>query len=72
MRNRYLKDKTAADIDKLVHKIIRDVDCKEPPIRMEVVIDRLRLDKRYYSKTDNGFFTHGLRIKSYVDCSHGT
>jgi hypothetical protein len=32
---------------------------------MEVVIDRLRLDKRYYSKTENGFFTetvHRLKV----------
>lgn len=55
MQNIFLKAKTRADIDKLVEKILRDLDYPAPPLRTEEVIECLKLDKRYYSTVDDGF-----------------
>lgn len=54
MRNLYLRDKTAADIDKVVGKILRDLGTPKPPVRMEEVFDLLRLDRQYYSLKNDG------------------
>ena len=54
LKNTYLRPKTEAEIDALVRKIIRDVGDPEPPLRMEDVLDRLRLDRRYYTTADDG------------------
>lgn len=65
MRNTYLRSKTAGDIDKLVGKIIRDLGNPEPPVRMEMVFDRLKLDRKYYSSTEDGFLkdtAHKLKV----------
>ena len=65
MRNVYLREKTAADIDKQVAKILRDLGNPAPPVRMEEVLDRLRLDKRYYSTTKDGYLrdtVHQLKV----------
>jgi hypothetical protein len=61
----YLRSKTAADIDGRVAKILRDLGVAEPPVRMEEVIDRLSLDRRYFSSTDEGFLheaAHKLKV----------
>ena len=65
MRNTYLRSRTATEIDDLVRKIIRDVGNPEPPLRMEDVLDRLRLDRGYYSKTNDGYLrdtVHNLKV----------
>ena len=54
MRNTYLRSKTEAEIEAIVTKIIRDVGNPEPPLRMEDVLDRLQLDRKYYSTTNDG------------------
>ena len=55
MHNIFLKEKTRADIDILVHKILRDLGYPDPPVRTEEVIECLKLDKRYYSVTNESF-----------------
>lgn len=65
MRNIYLRPKTAADVDLQVTKILRDVGVTEPPVPMDLVLDRLQLDRRYYSTTDDGFLRetiHKLKV----------
>lgn len=54
MINRFLADRTIHDIDKRVAKVLRDLDDPEPPIRLEVVREQLRLDLAYYSSSDGG------------------
>jgi hypothetical protein len=51
----YLRSKTELEIDTLVGKIIRDVGNPDPPLRMEDVLDRLRLDRGYYSTKHDGY-----------------
>lgn len=54
MINRFLADRTVHDIDKRIAKILKDLDDPEPPIRLEVVREQLRLDLAYYSASDGG------------------
>jgi Zn-dependent peptidase ImmA (M78 family) len=54
MKNTFLSDKTAADIDTQVAKILRDLDNPEPPLRLEVVRELLKLDREYYSAANEG------------------
>lgn len=54
MRNEYLNEKGAADIDRVISKIILDLDNPNPPIRLEVVRALLKLDKGYYSAQNTG------------------
>lgn len=65
MRNVYLRSKTATDIDGQVAKILGDLGVTEPPVRMEEVIDRLNLDRKYFSSSDEGFLheaAHKLKV----------
>jgi hypothetical protein len=65
VRNTYLRSRTASEIDELVNKIIRDVGNPEPPLRMEDVLDRLQLDRGYYSTTNDGYLRdtiHKLKV----------
>ena len=54
MNNSFLAERTVRDIDKRVAKILKDLDDPEPPIRLEVVREQLRLDLAYYSSSDQG------------------
>lgn len=54
MQNTYLNERTARDIDKQVSKILKDLDNPEPPLRLEVVRELLRLDLSFYSSNDSG------------------
>lgn len=54
MQNVFLDARTAADIDRSVAKILRDLGNPEPPLRLEVVRDLLSLDRAYYSSADDG------------------
>lgn len=54
MINRYLADRTVHDIDKRVAKVLKDLGDPEPPIRLEVVREQLRLNLAYYSSSDDG------------------
>jgi Zn-dependent peptidase ImmA (M78 family) len=52
LHNRFLNERTARDIDRRVAKILKDLGDPEPPIRLEVVRELLRLDLAYYSSSD--------------------
>lgn len=54
MNNSFLAERTVRDIDRRVAKILKDLDDPEPPIRLEVVREQLRLDLAYYSSSDQG------------------
>lgn len=55
MRNLYLRERIAAQIDSQVERILREIDCKEPPLRLEDVRAHLKLDLQYYTANDPGF-----------------
>jgi hypothetical protein len=55
MRNLILSRSTASDIEAQVDKILRGLGNPEPPLRLEDVREILKLDRRYYSSTDDGF-----------------
>ncbi|MFN5039440.1 MAG: ImmA/IrrE family metallo-endopeptidase [Bradyrhizobium sp.] len=54
MKNIQLGTRTVADIDAQVVKVLRGLGNPEPPIDLAVVRDLLRLDRQYYSTTDDG------------------
>ncbi len=65
MHNSFLKERTAQDIDKRVAKILRDLGDPEPPLRLEIVREQLRLDLAYYSASDTGILAetiHRLKV----------
>lgn len=55
MRNVALGPRTISDIDKQVEKILRGLGNPEPPISLQMVRELLKLDRRFYSSTDDGF-----------------
>lgn len=54
MLNRFLTEQTAQDIDLKVKKILKDLDDPEPPLRLELVRELLKLDRAFYSSSDDG------------------
>ena len=54
MKNIFLRDRTAQDINELVAKVLRDLGNPEPPLHMDHVRELLRLDRQYYSSTEDG------------------
>lgn len=65
MRNVYLNERTARDIDGQIQKVLRDLGNPEPPLRLELVRELLRLDLQYYSTTDESVLRrkiHQLKI----------
>jgi IrrE N-terminal-like domain len=54
LNNSFLAERAVRDINKRVAKILKDLDDPEPPIRLEVVREQLRLDLGYYSSSDQG------------------
>lgn len=54
MNNLLLSDRTTADIDAQVTKVLRGAGIVEPPVDLRVVRDLLNLDRAYYSTTDDG------------------
>ncbi|KMO35016.1 peptidase, partial [Methylobacterium variabile] len=53
MRNVNLGKRTVADIDGQVAKVLRGLGSPEPPINLHIVRDLLKLDRGYYSTTDD-------------------
>ena len=53
MKNIQLKARTAADIDSQVAKILRGLGMPEPPIDLRLVRELLKLDRAYYSTSDD-------------------
>jgi hypothetical protein len=54
LKNVFLREQTARDINELVAKVLRDLRNPEPPLKLELVRELLRLDRQYYSSTDDG------------------
>jgi hypothetical protein len=54
VKNLQLKARTAADIDAQVEKVLRGLGMPEPPIDLRLVRELLKLDRAYYSTTDDG------------------
>lgn len=54
MKNIQLGTRTIADIDAQVVKVLRGLGNPEPPIDLAMVRDLFRLDRQYYSTTDDG------------------
>lgn len=54
MKALQLRARTAADIEGQVAKLLRGLGNPEPPLDLHTVRDFLRLDRAYYSATDDG------------------
>lgn len=54
MRNRFLDERTARDIDTMVAKILRGLGSPEPPLILDHVRALQKLDRHYYSSVDDG------------------
>jgi IrrE N-terminal-like domain len=52
LHNRFLDQRTGNDIDRRIAKILKDLGNPEPPLRLELVRELLRLDRAYYSSSD--------------------
>lgn len=53
MKNLYLKARTVADIDDQISKVLRGLGNPEPPVDLRVVRELLKLDRGYYSTSDD-------------------
>ena len=65
MHNVFLNERSAADIEARVAKVLKDLDVVEPPLHLELVREILELDRAYYSSTDNSAIQetiHRLRV----------
>ena len=54
MRNRIISSKTAEDIDRRVARVLRGLGEPEPPLRLDDVLELLRLDRSFYTADDPG------------------
>lgn len=55
VRNIILSRGTASDIENQVNKVLRGLGNPEPPLQLGDVRELLKLDRRYYSTTDDDF-----------------
>ncbi|MEN6578332.1 MAG: ImmA/IrrE family metallo-endopeptidase [Phycisphaerales bacterium] len=65
MENQFLDRDNAADIDQSVTKILSDLGNPDPPLNLSEVRELLRLDRVYYSSTDQGMLgetVHRLKV----------
>ncbi|RKH44825.1 ImmA/IrrE family metallo-endopeptidase [Corallococcus sicarius] len=53
MKNLILTQKTAASIDRHVEKVLKGLGNPEPPLNLELVRELLRLDRAYYTSSDD-------------------
>lgn len=64
MRNGYLSEGTARDIDSRVARVLRGLGSPEPPLVIEDVVELLKLDRKFYSSGDDSVLReHYSRIK---------
>jgi hypothetical protein len=54
MRNRFLDERTARDIDTSIAKILRGLGRPEAPLVLDDVRALQKLDRHYYSSVDEG------------------
>jgi hypothetical protein len=65
MKTVYIGDRERRDINAQVEKILRGLGNPEPPLRLEMVRELLRLDRQYYSTKNDGVlreFASKIRI----------
>jgi len=65
LKNILLRERTARDIDEQVAKVLRGLGRPEPPLNLDEVRELLRLDRAYYSSTEDGVLrevTHRLLV----------
>lgn len=65
MKNVALGPRTVSDIDAQVEKILRGLGNPEPPVDLRLVRDLLKLDRQFYSTSDDGFVRevfHRLKV----------
>lgn len=65
MQNIFLRERTAQDINDQVAKVLRDLGNPEPPLNLADVRELLRLDRHYYSSTEDGVLrevAHRLKV----------
>ena len=53
-KNRFLSDKTAADIDRRVERVLRGLGHPEPPLALLDVRELLKLDRAFYTADEPG------------------
>jgi hypothetical protein len=71
VRNVSLGQRTVSDIDGQVAKILKGLGDPEPPIDLRVVRDLLKLDRGYYSTTDDSLLRNifsKMRVVSRCCC----
>jgi hypothetical protein len=54
LNNILLRERTARDIDEQVAKVLRGLGNPDPPVSLDEVRDLLRLDRDYYSSSEDG------------------
>jgi hypothetical protein len=65
LRNVYLSDRTAADIDARVARVLKGLGNPRPPLRLELVRDLHRLDRKFFSSGDPSAaqeFVHKMKM----------
>ena len=59
---------TAEEIEAITDKLLKDLKITEPPVSLEAVRDRIKVDLAYYSTAEAstfGNFLHSLRVKTH-------
>lgn len=65
MKNVFLREATARDINEQVAKVLRDLGNPSPPLNLDDVRDLLKLDRNYYTSNDDSALrevTHRLIV----------
>jgi hypothetical protein len=65
VQNIFLRERTAQDINDQVDKVLRDLGNPEPPLNLADVRELLRLDRHYYSSSEDGLLrevAHHLKV----------
>lgn len=60
MKNKLLSAATAADIESQVDKVLRGLGNPEPPLNLDEVRALLKLDRQFYSTSDNGLMAETM------------
>jgi hypothetical protein len=65
LRNQFVDSRSAKDIDKQVEKILQSIGNPVPPLNLDLVRELLKLDRKYYTSTDDGAlreFAHKVKL----------
>jgi len=54
LKNILLSERTRADINRRIERVLKGLDNPEPPLRLQDVRELLALDRRYYTGDDDG------------------